>query len=754
MKGKRNKYYRTILSMYFIIVAAYTIVLVGVFTYYSFVEFSTINEKDKRVMIGQIRESIDTLLQTGEETQKQIVSSSSFSDVVMRDSYLDKIIFQRELSRIGGHISNRGCSITVMYGTGSSSAISTTGFIGSRSDFYTVQQFEEENIAAVDEYILNGTANDFIAFASSFENERVLTIMRKPRLYASYNVVFCYNYPFNYILDSIYAGEHEVAIYRNGDILISNHAAEEYELASLAEAAGGLFGNGNTIGVGKCSIGKENYRIYTVGSEVGDWGYIMAVSDSERADVIKRIILMAVCVFIFSIGIGVLVIRRLTEIVYNPVRTLIDSAELEGVEFDDEFTALKNVMDKDKDRYDELQKYMMDNKAGRENFLKDLLNSNCSSGELDENMNKYALEWLEDRGYIIVFCILNAEKLRKELGDINFYNVRDEIAELLGEKIRESTECEIVRMHAERFAAVLRGEKSETLEKYLVEQVSRIEYRTSVEIKIFVSDMAAGAESYGNEYYKISERVNNRLTFSRAIIEYGDSLQNRKMWYYPIELEKNLIENTLSGARESVKLLLDRIYEENFNGKDIDERDYTQIIFAVTETVNRILQALGAEPETAFGADQHLYNRLALCRDNEEFRAIMSEIFSTLCDFVERQKEEMSHDLADEMLRYIDENYQREISLCDVAEHFNYSINYISRVFSRETGKNFKEYLSLVRVARAKDMLRSGGCTISQVATAVGCANSNSFIRLFKRYEGITPGQYVETIARKNDNNV
>lgn len=750
MRGKRNKYYRTILAMYLIIVAVYTFVLVGVFTHYSYVEFSTINEKDKQVMLGQIKESIDTMLQTSEATQNQLVSSSSFSDVIMRDGYLEKIIFQRDLSRISGNILNRGCSITVIYGTGSSNAISTTGFIGSKSDFYTAQQFDEEDVAAIDEYILNGTASDIFTVASTFENERMLTVLRKPRLYRSYNVVFCYNYSFDYILGSIYAGDNEVAIYRDGDILISNNMSDDYNPELLAEAAGGLFGKAGETGTDTYKDGKEKFRLYTIGSDVGDWGYIMAVSEKERSDVIKKIVLMAVIIFLFLICVGVFVIKRLTEIVYNPVRKLIDTAELDEEGLDDEFAALKSVMDRGKSRYDELQKYIMDNKSGKEYFLKDLLNSNCSSEELDGNKRKYMLEWLDGRGYIIVFGIMNAEKLRKELGDINFYGVRDEIAEFLGEKIRERAECEIVCMSAERIAAVIRGEKSEALETYLVEQVSRIEYSTSVEIKIFVSDMADGAGSYGNEYSKISESVSNRLMFSRVIIDYGDSVHNRKMWYYPIELEKNLIENTLSGARESVKLIIDRIYEENFKNDCLDERDYTQMIFAVTETVNRILQALDTEPEQVFGEDNKLYNRLALCRDNDEIRDIMYEIFSTLCEFVEQQRAEMSHSLANEMLRYINENYQQGISLYDVAEHFNYSVNYISHVFSRETGKNFKEYLSLVRVARAKDMLRAGGCTISQVATAVGCANSNSFIRLFKRYEGITPGQYIDSIGKNN----
>lgn len=434
--------------------------------------------------------------------------------------------------------------------------------------------------------------------------------------------------------------------------------------------------------------------------------------------------------------------------VYNPVRKLVDNAEIDDTDLDDEFAALKNAIDTGKSRYDELQRYIQDNNGAKENFLKDILNRNFSVRGLRTNMAKYSLEWLDSGCFLIIFSIVNANRLQHELGDISFYNVRDELVDMLADKINETMESETVRLSAERFAAIVKGERADDLEKYLIEQVSRIEYRTSVEIKVFISDMIYRADDLGKEYYKISEKVSSSLMHSRAIVEYGDSLLNKNMLYYPIELEKNLIENTLHGAKESVKLRLERLFEENFSD-ELPERDSTQLIFGVTATVNRILQVLDVETETVFGSNIKLYNELALCKADSDMKNLIENVFMHLCEFIEKQNEEQGRDLADEMLRFVDENYSKEISLYDIAEKFNYSIHYISRAFTRETGRNFKDYLSMVRVAKAKDLLRSGNYTIAQVTSMVGCTNANSFIRMFKRCEGITPGQYVESTKKK-----
>ena len=741
MKVKHSKYYKTILAMYLIIVAAYAVVLVGVFSYYSYSSFSAMNEKNMNLAAEQIKESVDERLRMEESTTSQLIGNEKFSDLMMNNTYLNKMLFQQDLNRISGYFANRGSNITVLYGRESNEAISPVKISG-KKEFFSDMRFSSADIEEIETFIKEGNTKDYFAAASNVNGENRLTVFKKMRLYANNNVIFCYSYSYDYILDNVYSEDSSVSVARDGKILITNGTFDSVDNIKLAEKAH----NKNENGPASATIDGERYKIYTVKSDVNDWSYILTVSDGERLGVIKRISLVAIFIFIVAIGIGSFVIQRFTEIVYKPIRKLVDSADVEKEESDDEFATLKKAIETGKSRYNE--SLATENEAiAKKGLIKDILNSSFSLKEINERIKKHSLLWLNEECFIIVFVITNATELQKTLGEIDFYKVRDELSELLSDKINKEAECETVRLSVERFASVVRGEKSEALEKYIIEQINHIEYTTSVKIKVFISDVVSGANNIGKEYFRISENIVVGRLNSPVIVEHSNGVINNKAVYYPIELEKNLIENTLKGAKESVKLCIERLFEGN--GEFNNDKDNTQLIFALTATVNRILQALDKSSEEVFTNEIKLYNELALCSDNSVMKEITEAVFLHICGFVEKQEEEIGRDLADEMLRFVEENYEKEISLYDIAEKFNYSINYISRAFTRETGRNFKDYLSMVRIAKAKDLLKSGNYTIAQVAVMVGCSNANSFIRMFKRSEGITPGQYIETPGNK-----
>ncbi|NOU93756.1 helix-turn-helix domain-containing protein [Paenibacillus sp. LMG 31456] len=96
------------------------------------------------------------------------------------------------------------------------------------------------------------------------------------------------------------------------------------------------------------------------------------------------------------------------------------------------------------------------------------------------------------------------------------------------------------------------------------------------------------------------------------------------------------------------------------------------------------------------------------------------------------------------ILEYIHANYNREISLGGISDELGLDIAYLSRQFKKGTGKNFMDYLINLRIERAKQMLLSLSGTVQQIAENVGYVNSQSFIRIFKKHVGVTPGQYRE----------
>jgi len=106
--------------------------------------------------------------------------------------------------------------------------------------------------------------------------------------------------------------------------------------------------------------------------------------------------------------------------------------------------------------------------------------------------------------------------------------------------------------------------------------------------------------------------------------------------------------------------------------------------------------------------------------------------------------------MANKMTEYIQANFSRDISLDEISEYFNMTSAYFSTLFKYYTGHNFKDYLNSYRVKVSKELLQSSNLKINEVAEKVGCNNVNTFIRIFKKYEGISPGQYFTENQGKN----
>lgn len=95
-----------------------------------------------------------------------------------------------------------------------------------------------------------------------------------------------------------------------------------------------------------------------------------------------------------------------------------------------------------------------------------------------------------------------------------------------------------------------------------------------------------------------------------------------------------------------------------------------------------------------------------------------------------------------EVRKYIDSNYREEISLEAVAKQFNINKSYLLRIFKEDVGLTINNYILQQRMVKAKNELRFTGNTLDVIAENCGFKDANYFIRMFKKIEGITPGEY------------
>ena len=91
---------------------------------------------------------------------------------------------------------------------------------------------------------------------------------------------------------------------------------------------------------------------------------------------------------------------------------------------------------------------------------------------------------------------------------------------------------------------------------------------------------------------------------------------------------------------------------------------------------------------------------------------------------------------------YVKEHYQENLSLSSLSEAMGYSAKYLSRLFKENMSWNLSDYIQYVRIEKAKELLVQTQLSVEEIQEQVGIPSRTTFIRVFKKFEGLPPGQY------------
>ena len=102
-----------------------------------------------------------------------------------------------------------------------------------------------------------------------------------------------------------------------------------------------------------------------------------------------------------------------------------------------------------------------------------------------------------------------------------------------------------------------------------------------------------------------------------------------------------------------------------------------------------------------------------------------------------------------EIIRYINENYNRIESIEDIAARFFISKYHLCRIFSKNLGLSLIAYLNTIKIRAACEAMRSETASLTDIATACGFNSSSYFCKVFKSEKGITPAAYRRSLKKK-----
>lgn len=207
---------------------------------------------------------------------------------------------------------------------------------------------------------------------------------------------------------------------------------------------------------------------------------------------------------------------------------------------------------------------------------------------------------------------------------------------------------------------------------------------------------------------------------------------------YPIDVENRLFERLEKGDVYGTIA----VANDFFDWMEESQQDYFEDVrLKVLEFV------LWAEHLTYIGANKtyHFRSRTNYIRNImnmnsfEELRKWFVDKFQENASYIAEKTENQSESAIEKAKKYMEENYSKDISLEDVSMKVDISPYYFSKLFKEETGNNFIEYLTKLRMEEAIRLLRETECSMKEICSKVGYSDPNYFSRNFKKYTGITP---------------
>jgi YesN/AraC family two-component response regulator len=246
-------------------------------------------------------------------------------------------------------------------------------------------------------------------------------------------------------------------------------------------------------------------------------------------------------------------------------------------------------------------------------------------------------------------------------------------------------------------------------------------------------------EAYLSAYSALQYHLLNR---SGGIIEFDSYSPDQTQYYYPIDVEQNLIQYVRTGHLADVHQLLNTLIMRNFVDSKLSKESAKCLLFSLIGTAMRVQNTLPLRVLSSKSVDE-LYRHISAGHLSiQAVEATIRGMFSEICLNVNAMKQKNKQSI-NAIRNYIDAHYQDQgLSLQSVAGEAGLNANYFSQYFKDNVGVNFATYVNRVRLEKASEYLKNESWSIDEISQMTGYTNTAVFIRNFKKQFNQTPGKY------------
>jgi len=219
---------------------------------------------------------------------------------------------------------------------------------------------------------------------------------------------------------------------------------------------------------------------------------------------------------------------------------------------------------------------------------------------------------------------------------------------------------------------------------------------------------------------------------------------------YPAEREK-LLTDYIMTADEKVYQSINNLFNEISIGS---QGVLKRIAFAANQLVYNISRYIDSEYsyiKKLYDLDKFTDIDFTEFETEEKIKEYFIYIVNDIMEVVKKYKPGDGNHIIKKACDYVLQHIDEDITLMTISDKLSLSKNYFCSLFKQETGYNFLEYVTTVKMEWAKRLLKEGNCKTYEVSDMLGYRESSYFSRLFRKYTGYSPAEY-KKIFRSDTN--
>ncbi|WP_249870558.1 helix-turn-helix domain-containing protein [Oceanobacillus saliphilus] len=768
LKNKWNKRYKSVFFRYFIIlILLFTaiILLTNIVIYHQAANIIKTNAHDAQVdLLNQYKNSMNMMFNETREMMERTAQDTDIMNFIMtavsnEEDENDTLVtnVQRKLKNVAQ--SNQMLISAYVYSAENNQIIGSNEQIYPAVDFYDQEWLEIYNEDLVGTHIMetreitDGYGNEFNAI-TFIHNLPYHSYDREGAIVVNINADQLYKRMLGPQHESdglfyVMTREGEVILHPNKQMLYTNIQDDDISIDVFQSATNYFVENTN-----------EKDQLYTyITSMMNNWKFVYSLSIDDLNGIVNKMTMMVISIIFVGLLLSIGLAYWLTRYVSSPIRKLVQwipnssDKKYDKEEYKDEYDYLDNVYQSIMHDNQQMETMISEFKPMIKDKLLDnlLTNKRISKEEVEKKLRLFDIHFSNKYYIVLTAQIDDYQRFYQSKDELESSMYKAELTRFIEKVINNHFPSMCGETETDKVAVVMNYSKEIStmdMNEWLVKLIQDLQEKVSERFPFTITI------GLGRAYTDIFD-VNKSYDESLRALEYKfyqgkdqiinvddvDIVQD-ELYYYNNDQVKKLMNNmktaNIAGTAKELEALFEGISE---NG-NIPYEHMNQLFLHLINSMIELLIDLNMDIKEVLGADYNIYEDFQQRETFEDVKQFFRDITNKVLVEIEQRKSDSLPDTSKKILEFIDSNYHRDIALQDVADWIEMSTNYTSKIIKDVTGKTYLEYVNMKRIDKAKQLLSSTQLTAKEIGFRVGFNSIQSFMRVFKKNEGITPGQY------------